>query len=182
MSTVKTLAIFSILAAVVPATASANCGPAAQRDPVNTATSLRQARIATLCLLNQQRRRHHLRALRLNAKLTRAGEAHARDMVSRKYFSHDTPSGQNFVQRVLATNYVPAADSYSLAENIAWGSAGLSSPAATVSSWMHSPGHRRNILMGGFREIGIGIVLGAPLQGENDGATYSTEFGALHRR
>ena len=182
MSSVKPLAIFLSIAALSPASALANCGPAANRDPVNTAASLNAARHATLCLLNQQRRQHGLRPLRLNGKLTKAGEAHARDMVNRRYFSHDTPSGQDFVQRILSTDYVPAKASYSLGENLAWGSGFDSTPAATVSAWMHSAGHRRNILTAGFREIGIGIVMGAPMQGENDGATYATEFGAIHRR
>jgi uncharacterized protein YkwD len=42
---------------------------------------------------------------------------------------------------------------------------------------MHSPGHRANILRGQFRDIGIGIKLGAPGQGLSGGATYVTDFG-----
>ena len=44
---------------------------------------------------------------------------------------------------------------------------------------MHSPGHRANILNGGFRDIGIGIATGAPvhLRGAANGATYTTDFG-----
>ena len=41
---------------------------------------------------------------------------------------------------------------------------------------MHSPGHRRNVLDGGFREIGIGIAVGSPTGGA--GATYVNEFGS----
>ena len=52
----------------------------------------------------------------------------------------------------------------------------LATPAQTVRGWMNSPPHRRNMLDRGFREIGIGVALGAP--GSNDpGATYATEFG-----
>jgi uncharacterized protein YkwD len=46
---------------------------------------------------------------------------------------------------------------------------------------MRSPGHRRNILTRGFREIGIAIVDGAPVGGVGDAATYATEFGVIHR-
>lgn len=180
MRVVKALAIFAVTGVVAPASAFGNCGPAATRDP--GPSSLRAARKATLCLLNRERAKHGLRRLRFNHKLALAGLEHARDMVSNQYFSHDEPGGPNFVDRILATNYVPASASYSLAENLAWGSGSASSPLATVRGWMASPGHRRNILMRGFREIGIAIVLGDPVQGQAGGATYATEFGAVHRR
>jgi len=67
----------------------------------------------------------------------------------------------------------------SLCENIAWGTEHLATPKGIVRGWMNSPGHRANILRGTFREIGIGIVVGAPTRlgpGER-GATYTTDFG-----
>src|SRR2546430_10113204 len=182
MQSVKTLAILAALAAIYPASASASCGSAASRDPVNTRASLKAARSATLCLLNAQRRSHHPHKLSLNAKLSRAGLDHARDMVNNGYFSHDAPSGENFVQRILDTNYVPASASYSLGENLAWGSNGVSSPRTTVKEWMGSPGHRRNILQAGVREIGIGIVICAPESGASPGATYAAEVGGSRPR
>jgi uncharacterized protein YkwD len=44
---------------------------------------------------------------------------------------------------------------------------------------MHSPGHRANILNRRFRDIGIGIVLGAPVivPVSSGAATYTTDFG-----
>ena len=43
---------------------------------------------------------------------------------------------------------------------------------------MSSPGHKANILRRQFREIGIGIALGAPVDaGGLDGATYTADFG-----
>ena len=43
---------------------------------------------------------------------------------------------------------------------------------------MDSPGHRANILRRQFREIGIGIALGAPVgAGGLHGATYTADFG-----
>jgi uncharacterized protein YkwD len=46
---------------------------------------------------------------------------------------------------------------------------------------MRSPGHRRNILNGRFRDIGIGITTGAPVAGvtaASGAATYVNTFGA----
>jgi uncharacterized protein YkwD len=44
--------------------------------------------------------------------------------------------------------------------------------------WMNSPGHRANILSASFREVGIGVALGAPRVGDHPAATYATEFGS----
>jgi uncharacterized protein YkwD len=46
-----------------------------------------------------------------------------------------------------------------------------------VSAWMHSAGHRANILNGGFHVIGIGAARHAPVAASS-GATYTTDFGS----
>jgi uncharacterized protein YkwD len=176
-----TLLLAIALAALAPASALANCGSAADRDPGTRGASLSAARSATLCLLNVERRRFNQRGLRSNHKLALAGQRHARDMVDNHYFSHDAPSGQDFVQRIMKTSYVPAAASWSLGENLAWGDGSKATPRQIVRAWMASPGHRHNILTAGFREIGIAIVAGGPVAGLNAAATYATEFGAIRR-
>lgn len=181
MAPIKTLALTVAFAALIPANALANCGAAADRDAAAPGVSLRAARSATLCLLNVQRVRYHERRLRFNHKLALAGLRHARDMVAHKYFSHDAPSGQDFVQRIMGTDYVPASASWTLGENLAWGQSQHSTPRHIVTAWMNSPDHRHNILTAGFREIGIAIVVGAPVPGAPNSATYATEFGAIHR-
>ena len=176
----KTLALTVGLVLAISANAFA-CGIAADVDPADPGASLRAARSATLCLLNVQRRSHHLHRLRFNHKLALAGLRHARDMVHNDYFSHDAPSGENFVDRILDTNYIPSSASWVVGENLAWGNKKKATPRQIVAAWMHSPGHRRNILKGRFREIGIAIVVGAPVDGVRRAATYATEFGSVHR-
>jgi uncharacterized protein YkwD len=175
------LILFCALALVVPAASLANCGAAADRDPSGPSASIAAAKRATLCLLNAERRRHGLKRLHANRKLAVAGERHARDMVQKQYFSHDAPSGQNFAQRILKTSYVPANAAWNLGENLAWGGGHMGTPRAIVRAWMASPGHRANILSRAFREIGIGIVPGAPVGGGHRAATYATEFGRVRR-
>jgi len=137
--------------------------------------AIRRSRNATLCLLNRVRSRRDLPPLRLNAKLSRAARRHSRDMVRHRYFAHDSRSGRSPFDRMRATHYVPRNASWSLAENIGWGSGTLGSPIALVRAWMHSPPHRANILSRQFRDIGIGIAPGAPIGG--GGGTYTTDFG-----
>jgi uncharacterized protein YkwD len=182
MKRLKTSALAIVLAFVLPASALANCGPAADRDPATPGSSLRAARHSTLCLLNRERRKRHLHRLRFNHKLALAGLRHARDMVENDYFSHDAPSGEDFVERIVDTNYIPAAASWTVGENLAWGNHREATPREIVRAWMRSPDHRANILKPRFREIGIAIVVGSPVAGAARAATYATEFGVVSRR
>jgi len=146
-----------------------------------TAATVDDAADATLCLLNRERTRRGLAALRLNAKLGRAARAHSLDMVRRTYFEHESKDGRSPFQRMLATRYVPKGAAWTLGENIGWGTEELAQPAALVKAWMDSPGHRQNILNPRFREVGIGIALGVPVRDRSldgqRGATYTTDFG-----
>jgi uncharacterized protein YkwD len=160
--------------AAVPASASAGCK---HRYALPSEVSNKVVKRATLCLLNQQRHKHGRRALDANRHLARAARKHALDMVERNYFSHTSPSGASFVDRIMRQDYVDPGEGWTLGENLAWGSYQLATPKSIVRSWMHSPGHRANILNGRFREIGIGVVQGAPVRGTDNAATYATSFG-----
>jgi uncharacterized protein YkwD len=141
--------------------------------------SPRALRIATRCLLNKKRRTHGLRRLRGNGRLHRAAGRHTVDMARRHYFSHTSISGASFLDRIRRTGYLRRARSWSVGENIAWGTGELSTPRSIVRAWMRSPGHRANILNGRFGEIGIGISFGAPVRSSaRPAATYTTDFGA----
>jgi uncharacterized protein YkwD len=131
---------------------------------------------ATLCLLNEQRGDHGLSALSASSTLDRAADAYANDMVARRFFDHVSPGGGTMMDRIKAAGWVPTG-SWSAGENIAWASGSLATPASIVDGWMHSAGHRANILDGSFGAIGIGIADGAPQAGVRGGAgTYVTDF------
>lgn len=129
---------------------------------------------AVLCLLNAERANKGLGALKSSTALRKASQGMANAMVKQRFFAHVTPGGKDVVDRVPKSYQ---RKNPSIGENIAWGSGGLASPRAIVNGWMHSPGHRANILRAKFREIGIGIKLGAPGRGLSGGATYVTDFG-----
>ena len=170
------LAALAVLIAA-PASASAAC-----QDKYAHPSQVSNADVkkTTLCLLNKQRKAHGRRALKPNRRLARAARKHARDMVERKYFSHTAPGGVSFVDRIMRQDYVDAGQGWTLGENLAWGSYQLATPKSIVRSWMHSPGHRANILNPKFREIGIGVVTGAPEPGTENAATYATSFGTRY--
>ena len=140
--------------------------------------SKRQLVRATLCRLNRERTSRGMRRLRLSKRLSKAARRHAKDMVRHGYFAHNSLGGGDFVSRIRQTGYLRSVrGSWFVGENLAWGSGDRSSPDANVKAWMDSPPHRANVLNRRFREVGIGVVLGAPVQGASDAATYATDFG-----
>jgi uncharacterized protein YkwD len=164
------LAISALVAA--PAAHAAGCSGA---DAMPSTMSASAANHATLCLLNQQRRAKSLAPLRSNTRLQSAATRFSLQMVRQQFFDHTAPDGTTFDKRIVAAGYSSFA---ALAENIAWGSGPQATPAQIVNGWMHSPGHRRNILDATLRDIGIGIVSGAPQDtGTQRAATYTTDFG-----
>ena len=167
---VALIAVF--LFGVPSASASAACSAA---DATASQASKRTVVRATLCVLNAQRARRHLPRLSLNDKLSSAARAHSSAMVRGKFFSHDSASGSSFLDRIRSTGYLSGASSWSVGENIAYGSGDRSSPRSIGRAWMNSPPHRANILSRSFHQIGIGVAYGTPVGG--GGATYTTDFG-----
>jgi uncharacterized protein YkwD len=161
----------------LPTAPSASAATAACRGANLAPTPARAAAVrrATLCLLNRQRAAHRLPRLREHRSLSHAAARYAHLMVAKRFFDHVSPAGSTMAQRVKRTNYLKHTHGWSLGENLAWGSGGAATPARIVSAWMHSAGHRANILNRSFREIGIGLALGSP-HGRS-GATYVNEFG-----
>jgi uncharacterized protein YkwD len=150
----------------LPALASAADGcPAANALPV--AGDFR----TTLCLVNTIRRARGLKKLRSNRRLRLTAQAHARDMVARGYFAHESPGGTGLAARLRKARY--RADR--AAENIGAGSDSLATPLAMMISWMESPPHRANLLERAYDEAGVGVALGFP--GGGDGATYTLDLG-----
>ena len=166
-------AVAAFVPSTIPSTAAAAACRGADAHPAQA--SVKQVRAATVCLVNAERRKHGRRALRVNAGLTLAGQRHARDMVRKRYFAHNSLAGRDFKARIARTGYLRGGSAV-LGENLAWGSHGKATPRAIVRSWMASPGHRANMLQPKFREIGIGVVRASP-RGSNNAATYAAEFG-----
>jgi uncharacterized protein YkwD len=175
MARQRVLCTLAVCAACLlgPAAAASAC---AGSDTPPTGANVARAQSATLCLINENRAKRNLPRLGSTASLARAAAAHSRDMASRGFFSHASPGGSTPRQRIDRAGYLDGASRWTIGETIAWGSGGMASPASIVRSWLQSPGHRAILLDGRFRDVGIGIALGAP-QGAG-GATFNGNFGA----
>ena len=71
-------------------------------------------------------------------------------MVDRRYFAHESKSGASFVTRIKRTGWTRSRRSWTVGENIGYGSGSLSTPRSIVRGWMNSAGHRANILSRSF--------------------------------
>jgi uncharacterized protein YkwD len=102
-------------------------------------------------LSNIERAKDREIVLVLDPKLSRVARAHAKDMIIRKFFSHDSPDGETMSMRLKKSGAI-----YGYAgENIARGYKGANE---VVSGWMNSRGHRKNILHPKYKKIGVGVV------------------------
>jgi uncharacterized protein YkwD len=135
-------------------------------------TAAPQADAATLTgqqqviqLVNAQRAKAGCRALKVDLRLVRAAQAHSIDMARRRYFSHTSPDGRTFADRIRAQGYTGSR----IGENIA---AGYPTASAVMTAWMKSPGHRANILNCRYTVIGVGSAIGGPY-----GYYWTQDFG-----
>ena len=163
----------SVACSLVPAAAASACAGAGSRP---SSASLERAVRATVCLINEAREDHGLGALRPTGALAKAAGSHSRDMVRNDFFSHDSPTGSTPKERIDRAGYFDGASSWAMGETIAWGSGGRATPSSIVRSWLNSPGHRAILLDGRYKDLGVGIAVGAP--GRGDGATFTGDFGA----
>ena len=164
-----------------PPSGVSGAGACASAGLSPSASNLGRVRSVILCLHNTERKARGLRPLRINRRLNRAALSHSQAMVSRKFFAHDAPGGGNVVTRARRAGYIPRSGRWTVGENLAFGSGPLGAPGKIMDAWMNSPGHRANVLTRAFKEVGIGIVLGAPRNGLGGGVTYTAVFGAITR-
>jgi uncharacterized protein YkwD len=106
--------------------------------------------------------------------LDQAAQFQSDDIANRHFFAHVNPDGQTPADRIAAAGYPR---SPLVGENILWGEERAGTPVRAVRAWMHSPGHRANILQPRYTEIGIGITRGAPQAVPGRAAVYATTFG-----
>lgn len=106
-----------------------------------------------LARVNDARRREGLRPVALSPLLDRVAQEHAEDMLARSYFGHMTPEGWGPSERARAGGYRSGVSENLVEQRF--------SAEEALDAWMGSPGHRRNILDPGCREMGMGLAVGA---------------------
>lgn len=171
-------AVAIIAAAASPHEAPAAACPGQNAEPAQT--SRQQVARATLCLINAERRTRGLRILRSSGRLSQAARRHSRDMAGRHYFSHTSPGGTTFPERIRRTGYLRGANDWFVGENLAWGTRAKGTARTVLRVWMTSPSHRRVLLTPSFRDVGLGVEWGVPDRQLAGGATYTVNFGVRY--
>jgi uncharacterized protein YkwD len=146
------LGVLGIAALIAGGALGSAPAPAAAADLTVPAAEQRM-----LGLLNAERAKVGLVALRLDPRLASIARARSVDMATKHYFSHTQPDGRK-VFDFLAANRIKW---YAAGEIIAWNNwPGLEDSAARArSDWMGSSGHRSIILSGSYNYVGIGVAL-----------------------
>lgn len=117
---------------------------------------------AVVALTNAERAKAGCKPLQVDQRLNKSALGHSSDMARRDYFEHESPEGEDFSDREAEAGF----KGNSGGENIA---RGQRSAAEVMDDWMHSPGHKRNILDCKFTKIGVGYV--------SDGHYWTQNFG-----
>lgn len=102
-------------------------------------------------LVNIERAKVGLPALKMNEQLSKIARMKSNDMADGNYFSHTSPTyGSSFdMMKQFGINYNEAG------ENIA---KGYSGSKGVMNGWMNSESHKENILDYDFKALGVGYV------------------------
>jgi uncharacterized protein YkwD len=123
--------------------------------------------LQTVALINQERTSRGLSPLAIVPELTQSARLESRYMADNNFWGHTWPDGTSPWKRMEWACY----DYRTAGENIA---GGYSTPAAVVSAWMNSDGHRAAILNPSFTEIGLGYAYNAS---STYGRYWTANFG-----
>ena len=106
-------------------------------------------------------------AMKWNDILFSAAARHSQDMGARNYFSHTSPEGVTFSQRLATEGYV----GWAMGENIA---AGQSTVSGVMAAWLTSEGHCRNIMQPLLTEVAVACVMQS---GSSYGSYWTMDLG-----
>lgn len=102
-------------------------------------------------LVNEHRASQGCDALSWREDVAAVAAAHSQDMITRGYFAHTNPDGQDPGARLSAAGIT----------NTGWGenlARGTTDAATVLDLWLNSPGHRANIEQCAFTQHGVGLV------------------------
>lgn len=121
-------------------------------DLINMDSTIKLSQKNVIDLTNKERFANGgLKPLKENYKLDLSAEMKLKDMFTKQYFEHISPSGVGVSDLAVQVSY----DYIIIGENLAFG--GFKDDKALVDAWMASPGHRANILNKHYSEIGVAV-------------------------
>lgn len=144
-------------------TVCAYCGKSFGYDPGYSSAGnadLNAYAYSVLEIVNQERAAVGLNALSMDSVMCQAANIRAEETT--RSFSHTRPDGRRCFTALDDVGY-----RYGYAgENIAYG---YSTPESVMYAWMHSEGHKANILNSNYNKLGVGVYY-------YNGIIYCTQF------
>jgi uncharacterized protein YkwD len=111
-------------------------------------------------LANRDRAAAGLAPLQVDPLLSQAAQNHAKDMLRRNYFSHYSPDGEAPKDRLAAaggTGY--PAENIVMRYNSRFSRINIQLLEEFQNQWMHSAGHRRNLMNPSYVKFGYGFAI-----------------------
>lgn len=127
-----------------------------------------------LCMHNFARAKAGRSALRSDSRLRASSDAKSYDILRCGAFSHNA-CGRSTLFQVHRVGYT-SGRCWGAGENISWGRGSYASVRSRMSGWLHSDGHRNNILSRKYRDLGLGLRKGT-YHGNPGSHVWTAHFG-----
>jgi uncharacterized protein YkwD len=176
--------VATVLVALAIGATSAKADSADCPNPMTPVAELSDVAVESslTCLINQTRVLAGRPPVRTVATLANAASSYSTWMVLGGYFGHIGQGGSTVTTRLQYFGYLRPGSKWIVGENLIWATGPESTPEAIVDDWLESPEHRRNLLRPGFRDVGVGVSHGTPIDaGDTAGVTVTTDYGARRR-
>ena len=128
---------------------------------------------AMRCMTNYARRHAGSGGYARSAKLSSSADRKGEDILRCDSFSHNA-CGRDFTFWLRRVDFIGGC--WTAGENIAWGSGPLGDARSVFRAWMHSSGHRQNILSGDYSQLGVSLRVGT-LDGTRGAHVWVQHFG-----
>ncbi len=133
--------------------------------------------------INAIRAQHGLAPVRPAPSLRLAALAHTRLQVKRGAFTHDSPDGSSFSDRIARFYGQRGFSRWGVGENLLYGPVAMS-PDEALRVWLESPAHKKILLEPSWRDIGIVALAVNQAPGEfggHDVVVITSDFGIRSR-
>jgi uncharacterized protein YkwD len=139
----------NLVACTLVAFATLGAGSAQAARPLH----LSRAERTLLTAINSARAAAGVTPLRASGSLTSAAAWQSQVLAQAGILDHVSPDGSTLVDRLTHARWHGTTAGEDLAV--------AATPSIAVEMWMHSPGHRENLLSPLFRTVGLGLARGA---------------------
>lgn len=142
--------------AITPAPSSQPAAPVKPAAPAKAAVQPTAEELRSIELVNQERVKRGLNPLVLDPTLIVVAREHSREMMDKKYFSHQSPTSDLKTPMDRYLKVVPRPEYACVGENLFYCT--IVDVNRGHNAFMNSPTHRDNVVFPRYEKIGVGIV------------------------